>query len=203
MDSSNCITKNSNTQTPSFKPQLHRVLPQGHRFFEDCLRESYARWIEWAVMLFKDDSVWFVTQTFQKEVTEGKALRLSHAWLYRLMQGYRRNFGHRIRWVRAMALQKRGVIHFHLLVCAKDLSLLSRKRWEHVWESMDRNNGFCRIYDSDNRKTPGYLAREISKEGGLTWGGDWQGLNTPGAVGCCHTNGGGTHGLIVRMARRS
>lgn len=204
MDKSNYTIKTKKAPPP-FKPQIHIAMPQGHRFFQDCLRESYARWIDWGVKVLPGESVWFVTQTFKREVFQSKALKLSHTWLYRLMQSYEHyKPGSRIRWIRAMAMQKRGVVHFHLLVCGKDLNLLSRKSWECRWETMDWNNGTCRIYDSDNKKTSGYLAKELSKEGDLSWGGSWQGLHTPGAVGCCgNINRGMIHGRTFNMARRS
>ena len=185
MDSVYCNTKTRNIQSPPFSN--HRVLPQGHRFYYDCLRESWCQWIHWGINVLSDEDVWFVSKTFKREVTKGKALRLNHKWLNRLTQAYSIQYGHRIRWIRSMAMQKREVIHFHLLICARDLGLLSRKRWEHRWQSMDWNNGTCRIYESD--KSVGqarYLVREISKEGDISWGGDWRGLNTPGAVGCCN-----------------
>lgn len=162
-----------------------KKLPSGHRFFQDCLRETSARWIEWGISLFPEEEVWFVTQTFKREETGRQALILSHRWFNRLYQAYLDNSGIRIRWIRAMALQKRGVIHFHSLICGQDLDLLSRKRWECRWENTDWNTGSCRIYDSDRSESPRYLAREITKEGELSWGGYWQGLNTPRSVTCC------------------
>jgi len=170
---------------PNFKSKVK--LPSGHRFFKDCLRESFARWISWATSVFPSENVWFVTVTFKREVTYTKALRMSHYWLGRLIQAYLYKTGYRIRWIRTLAFQKRGVIHFHLLVCGQDLGLLSRKRWEHRWQTIDWNAGTCRIYESDADK-PRYLAREITKEGDISWGGNWQGLRTPGAVRCCDSH---------------
>lgn len=169
---------------PSSAIRIHVALPRGHRFFQDCLRENYARWIEWAIKVIPSEDVWFVTNTFKREESIIKALQHSNKWLRRLRQSYDFKTGLRFRWIRALALQRRGVIHFHLGVCSNGLGLLSRKRWEHRWQAMDWNTGWCRIYDSDDN-TPRYLAREISKEGELTWGGNWQGLNTPGSVRCC------------------
>lgn len=162
-------------------------LPAGHRYYQDCFREGWARWIEWGINVLPSEDVWFDTKTFKKEESCLKAIKLRDKWLGRLRKGFEDRFkpGLRLRWICAMTLQKRGVVHFHLLICGDGLNLLSRKRWEHRWESMDRNSGYCRIYEADKRKSPRYLVREITKEGEVSWGGLWRGLNTPGAVGCC------------------
>jgi len=129
--------------------------------------------------------VWFATLTFKREVSSGKAFLLAHGWVCRLMQAFTYKTGQRFRWVQAMALQRRGVIHFHLLICGKHLDVFSRMRWEHRWRAMDRNTGYCRVYQADMKNCSAYLVRELSKEGELTCGGDWRGLNTPGAVSRC------------------
>ena len=178
------------------------VLPEGHRFFKDCLRENYARWIDWAIKVIPSEDVWFVTNTFKREESMTKALQLSNRWLGRLRQSYDFKTGHRFRWIRSLALQKRGVIHFHQGVCGKDLGLLIRKRWEHRWQAMDWNTGWCRIYEAD-QDLPRYLAREISKEGELTWGGNWQGLNTPGSVRCCDIHAQHAEAIMFRLSKSS
>ena len=178
--------KSYHTLKSSVKRSFHSPsLPLGHRFYQDCLREISARWIDWAVKVLPEEDTWFVTMTFRRDETSRSALVYCNHWIGRLRQAYTFKFSYRIRWIRAMALQARGVIHFHLLICGKDLNLLSRKSWERRWETMDWNTGTCRIYNSDNEKTAEYLAREISKEGELTWGGNWQGLKTPESVRCC------------------
>jgi hypothetical protein len=178
------IRKNVKHSFSSTK-RIHVVIPRDHRFFLDCLRENYARWIDWAIKVIPSEDIWFVTLTFKREESNKKTVQLCNKWLGRLRQSYDLKTGLRFRWIRALALQKRGVIHFHLGVCGKDLGLLSRKRWEHRWQAMDLKTGWCRIYEAD-RDLPRYLAREISKEGEISWGGNWRGLNTPGAVRCCN-----------------
>jgi|APFre7841882654_1041346.scaffolds.fasta_scaffold52360_2 hypothetical protein len=183
--------------------RIHVALPQGHRFFPDCLRENYARWIEWAIKVIPSEDIWFVTQTFKRNENLKRALTLNHKWIHRLFQAFEYDkTGLRIRWIRALALQRRGVFHFHLAICSEGLGLLSRKRWEHRWEAMDWNAGTCRIYESD-KDLPRYLAREISKEGELSWGGNWQGLNTPGSVRCCDTHAQHAEAIIFRLSKSS
>ncbi|MCJ7789551.1 MAG: hypothetical protein MUP69_05105, partial [Candidatus Atribacteria bacterium] len=55
------LPKNSN-----FSKSAKPVLPKGHRFFQDCPRETYARWIEWGMWSgHPKPDVWFVTLTFK------------------------------------------------------------------------------------------------------------------------------------------
>lgn len=160
-------------------------LPAGHRFFPDCKREIFARWIEWSMWSgHPRPGVWFVTLTFKTFVESWRSWVLLKSWLGHLRQGYEDKGGYRLRWICATEWQIREVVHFHLLISGVGLSELSRKRWEVRWESGDRSAGFCRIYDADRHAAP-YLAKYIHKGGELTKGGYWRGLITPGSVTCC------------------
>jgi len=162
-----------------------RNLPAGHRFFQDCKRETFARWIEWSMWSgHPQPGVWFVTLTFKTFVESWRSWVLLKSWLGHLRQGYEDKGGYRLRWICATEWQIREVVHFHLLISGVGLSELSRKRWEVRWESGDRSAGFCRIYDADRHAAP-YLAKYIHKGGELTKGGYWRGLITPGSVTCC------------------
>jgi hypothetical protein len=96
---------------------------------------------------------------------------------------------YRLRWICATKWQVRMVIHFHVLAMRNGIKDLSRKGWEIRWESLDRNTGFCRIYDADKRAVP-YLAKYTSKSlgGELSWGGNWRGMKVAGSVSCGHSN---------------
>jgi len=164
-------------------------LKPGHRFFPDCLRETYARWIEWAMKTADADS-WFVTLTFKYEIKERKSHALLMAWLKNLELAYYNKTGsRRLRYIIATEWQKREVIHYHLLICGVGLRDLSRKRWESRWESLDVKAGFCRIYDAVNKSAP-YLAKYMNKGGEIKWGGYWQGLKTPKSTSCCQIDVG-------------
>ena len=173
-------------------------LPAGHRFFPDCQRETYARWIEWAHWTgHPKPDVWFVTLTFKTYVYERQALTILKKWFGHLRQAYQdRPAAHKtaglprggqLRLTIASEWQIREVIHYHLLISGVGLSELSRKRWEVRWMNGDRNAGFCRVYDADKKAAP-YLAKYIQKGNELTRGGYWRGLTTPNSVRCCQPN---------------
>lgn len=160
-------------------------LPEGHRFFPDCERETYARFIQWGIWAgHPKPDVWFVTLTFKTFIQFSKSWRLLTAWLKSINQAYEDKGGSRLRWIPATEWQLREVVHFHLLISGVGLSELSRKRWEVRWETRDRNAGFCRIYDADRKVAP-YLAKYMQKGASLTRGGDWRGLQCPESVTCC------------------
>lgn len=164
-------------------------LPKGHRFFQDCKRETYARFIEWSMWSgHPKPGVWFVTLTFKTFIKDWKSWVLLNRWLGHLRQAFNDKKGSdRLRWICATEWQKREVVHFHLLISGEGLSELSRKRWEVRWESGDRIAGFCRIYDADREAAP-YLAKYINKGGELKRGGYWRGLSVPESVTCCQPN---------------
>lgn len=177
----------ANSNIPNLKPPVKYDYPAGHRFFPDCPRETYARFIEWGMWSgHPRPGVWFVTLTFKTFIPTWKSWILLNSWLGQLRQGYEdiSKGGYLLRWICATEWQKREVVHFHLLISGVGLSELSRKRWEVRWETKDRNTGFCRIYDADRKAAP-YLAKYMYKGGELTKGGYWRGLITPVSVTCC------------------
>ncbi len=162
-------------------------LPGDHLYFPDCERENNARFILWS-MTRKQQSAWFISQTFGVEESIRSADRKYKEWVNRLTQGLIDTGGGQLRWVRATEWQIREVIHFHSIVQGTGLDLLSRKSWEHRWQSLGWNTGFCRIHDADKNAAP-YLAKYTSKRlgGQLQWGGYWQGLSVPASVSCGHS----------------
>jgi len=183
------MMQHSRESAPPYLERAHErpALTPGHRFFPDCLRETWARWIEWAMKTAGADA-WFVTLTFKTEVSHYRAYAILKAWLHNLKQGYEHKTGSKqLRWICAEELQKREVIHFHLLIFGIGLSGLSRKRWESRWENEDRISGFCRIHDAVRGAAP-YLAKYINKGDEISRGGYWRGLVTPGSVTCCQPN---------------
>jgi len=165
--------------------RFHNNLPQGHRFFEDCQRETFARFIEWSMWSgHPKPDVWFVTMTFKTFVQQWKSWVLLKRWLGHLREAFDTKGSNQLRWICATEWQIREVVHFHLLISGVGLGDVSRKRWESRWEALDRNTGFCRIYDADRRAAP-YLAKYMHKGGELTRGGYWRGLRAPGSMTCC------------------
>lgn len=170
-------------------PVKYYPLPSGHRFFRDCQRETYARWIEWAMWAgHPKPGVWFVTLTFKTFISEWRAWVLLKRWIGHLRESYTDIKGSdRLRWICAIEWQVREVVHFHLLITGDGLNDLSRKKWESRWEATDRITGFCRVYDADRKAAP-YLAKYINKGSELSRGGYWRGLITPGSITCCMPN---------------
>lgn len=185
-------------QNPIPKDRPSRNFPPGHRFFSDCQRETYARWIEWALWAGKPKPhVWFATFTFKDYVHERRAYGILLKWLRNLRRAYEDRpatckvaglkRGGQLRWIVASEWQVRNVIHYHLLISGVGLSELSRKRQEVRWETGNLNSGFCRIYDADPKAAP-YLAKYIQKGNELQKGGYWRGLSSPNSVRCCQPN---------------
>ncbi len=172
----------------SISKSLPKVkLPAGHVFFPDCPRENWALFIRWA-MSRKGIVSWFATHTFKDEERINTADKMFRIWTGRLTQSLRDAGGGQLRWIRATEWQIREVIHFHAIVQGIGLDSLSRKAWEHRWESLHWNTGFCRIHDADPKAAP-YLAKYTSKRlgGELQWGGYWQGLSAPASLSCGHS----------------
>jgi hypothetical protein len=180
------VLMNLNLQTHSQLRPQRKPLPPGHRFFQDCKRETYARWIEWGIWAGNPKpAVWFVTLTFKTFVSTDKTLTLLKRWLGHLRQGYEDKGSIQLRWICATEWQIRKVVHYHLLIAGVGLSELSRKRWEVRWETIDGRSGFSRILEADRKQAP-YLAKYLDTGDELLRGGYWRGLKTPRSVTCCH-----------------
>lgn len=178
-----CIGFHPETDVPvSGESKSRAKLPTGHKFFGDCLRESQARMIEWAITRKSVTSL-FVTLTFRVYVSEKKARKMVNRWLARLNQSLKDKGAGRLRWVCAKEWQERKVIHFHLLLIAEGLEHVSRKSIEARW--WNSGGGYARAYDAVLQAAP-YLAKYTNKDaaGGLEWGGYWQGQDFPASVEC-------------------
>lgn len=160
---------------PQVNPEKQRdPLPAGHRYFHDVHKETWARFIRWAISLDKEGS-WFTTLTFKKYVSEKKAYFMLYSWLSKISDAYKSSTGARgLHWVIAQEWQERQVIHFHLILMGAGLNLLSRMRWENRWEGM--GGGYARIYPAEVKAAP-YLAKYMSKANGgsMRLGGTWRG----------------------------
>lgn len=169
-------------------------LPQGHRFFPDCLREQQARLIEWCIRTFQGDC-WFMTETFKDFIPANRAWSKHNRFLSRLNQAYLEVPGAELlRSISTVEWQQREVIHFHLLIFGRQLRQLSRMRWENRWQLM--SGGFCANYNAELKAAP-YLAKHHIKErldSSLYFGGSWRGINPPRSVSrCCSKSAESTH----------
>jgi len=160
-------------------------LPQGHRFYHDCLREQAAHFLEWCVGSFAGDC-WFFTMTFPSFLPDQLAWGIHNRFLARLNQAYLEVPGAELlRSITSTELQQRDVIHYHSLIFGRQLRVLSRKRWENRWQSM--SGGFARCYDAELKSAP-YLAKHESKfslDDSLRLGGSWRGITPPRSVSRC------------------
>jgi len=163
------------------------ILPAGHRYFEDCVKECYARLIEWS-MSTKGFTSLFCTHTFKNYERPRPAVKKYEEWACRLGQALKDRGGDHLRWILSKEWQVRGVIHFHSIVQGVGLDRLSRKSWEDRWEALHRNCGFCRIYPAIEKSAP-YLAKYCSNsfDDAIEWGGTWQGFKAPASVSCGHS----------------
>lgn len=160
-----------------------RRLPSGHRFYTEPDREQWARLFDWVMHLSGMES-WFATLTFRNYTRTAVAEAMCGLWLAKLNQALKDSGAERLKWIRATEWQVRDVIHFHLLLMARGLNSLSRKRHEVRW--WNAGGGFCRIYEAERSAAP-YLAKELTKTRGgeVKLGGCWReecpgALNVPG-----------------------
>lgn len=126
-------------------------------------------WADWLRSFEPYD--WYTTLTFKNSLHIDQALKQYSIWIHRLNDyifGKRyRETGKGIISIRAAEYQKRGVLHFHLLLGNLPYNL-HRKSWEQVWEIQHSNNGFANTYPYDQQLGAcGYLGKYISKGGEL------------------------------------
>lgn len=176
-------------------------LPNEHRYFYDCERESTARWADWAMGIDPEADIWFVTLTFRNNVSLDVAERERKLWQGQLRDAYLSMTGSRsVRFMVQLERQQRSTLHYHSLILGRGLERLSRKRWEFRWENRacrrksrapkgsgpHQLRGFARIYPAD-RAAGYYLAKHTGKAYGayVSAEGAWRGLNIPGWVNCC------------------
>jgi len=133
---------------------------------------------------------WFVTLTYRQSVKSSSAELDFMRWLSRLHKdrfGARyRSRGQTLNWARALEYQKRGVLHYHVLMGKTgNLDRFDAMRlWETCgpeewirdgggqWRSLPRT-GFARIYPYDPAQgAVGYVAKYVSKSGEITVGCD-------------------------------
>lgn len=171
---------NVNQGFPSFR------LPKGHRFFIDCLQESYARLIEWLLTRYPDGDSWFITTTFKRDEPVARAKSRIEEFMARLCKAYKdtNGKGQGLNCIIVQELQSRDVVHFHAVAAGQGLRFLSRMRWERRWESLAANCGYCRIYDARKNAAP-YLSKYLLKDNPPWLWGNWQGLQCPASLSCC------------------
>jgi hypothetical protein len=130
----------------------------------------------WADFLGRWPWDWFGTHTFRVEThpeAADKVFRVFVSKINRRLYGVRWNKHKRgIRWVRALELQRRGVIHFHTLMGGAGLSELRRLEWMDLWNELA---GYARITQPENSDAVRrYCAKYVIKGGEIDMGGPLQ-----------------------------
>jgi hypothetical protein len=121
----------------------------------------------WAGLLGRWTWDWFITFTFRTEVHPEAADKRFRAWLDRVAEERRRcgMFDAGLRWVRALEYQKRGVLHYHVLL--GEVGPLPYRvvhdHWRegHAWVEPVRDSSAVR----------NYVAKYVTKGGELEIGG--------------------------------
>lgn len=128
----------------------------------------------WSEMLLRYEWQWFCTLTFRKEDIHPEAAeKVFRVWVAKLN---RELFGNRWQkkpgdtcyWVRATEYQKRGTIHFHVLIScpAKNLEHTAvRTYWADLWRELA---GFARIeVIRSQQQVNDYVTKYTAKGGEL------------------------------------
>jgi hypothetical protein len=129
---------------------------------------------DWIAFLRRWNWQWFATFTFKDETHPEAAAKAFRHWVKLLDEanGYRQRslstHSRRCVWARGLEWQKRGVIHFHVLIgnipheiCTRVL----REAWAAAWLGM-QNTGFAKIDAFDQADAGlGYIAKYCAKGG--------------------------------------
>lgn len=116
---------------------------------------------------------WFCTFTFTESVHPERAAKLFRLWIRRLNRAlYGAHFERKGRagvyWVLAWEYQRRGVVHFHVLVGdVEDLNVRARRLdWMDVWHGFGPPAGFARIEAVENQSAVrNYVTKYVVKGG--------------------------------------
>ena len=110
---------------------------------------------------------WFATLTFRDCPHPERADKLFRVWVSKLnrkLYGVRwSTHGHALRWARATEYQRRGSIHFHVLIGGDGLADQRRLSWMDEWHKL---GGMARIEVPDvTDAVLTYCAKYVTKQG--------------------------------------
>lgn len=144
-----------------------------------CQEKSFA----WADFLGRFEWTWFCTLTFRESVHPEKAEKLFHVW-WCMMNA--RLYGRRwykkkdrcVRWVRAIEMQKRNVLHYHALIGGKGTPKLKAREFEEAWFKLA---GIARMSPVEAQGAVlAYVSKYVSKGGRIDMGGPLDDLDQLG-----------------------
>jgi len=141
--------------------------------YNPILGSSQEKSLAWAVFLGRYEWAWFGTFTFRDSVHPEKADKLFHV-LMCMMNA--RLFGRRwykkgrcVRWVRAIEMQKRNVLHYHALIGGKGSPGLKAREFEEAWYELA---GIARISAvASQGAVLAYVSKYVAKGGQIDMGG--------------------------------
>jgi hypothetical protein len=168
----NSITTDTSTAAqPASQTPAGGVLPRLVIREETNLEKPYKyRVVDgWAELIQRYPWEWFVTLTFTESIHPEASLKVMRVWISMLN---RELFGRRwykkepygVYWIAAIEMQKRDVIHLHLLMNGvKDTRRLT---YMDIWASMGNKNGYSRIYPVESQiAVSRYLSKYVAKDG--------------------------------------
>jgi len=150
--------------------EIHDSTPTG-----SSQEKSFA----WADFLARFEWTWFSTLTFRESVHPEKAAKLFHVWWCMMNQKlYGRRWmkkGQGVRWIRAIEMQKRNVLHYHALIGGKATPALVAREFEEAWWDLA---GICRMSLVESQGAAlAYVSKYVSKGGQIDLGGPLDDLN--------------------------
>ncbi len=136
----------------------------------------------WVTLLSRYSWDWFCSFTFRGEIVHPE--RASKTFNLFLCKINRAIFGNRwykhkkgIRWVRAIEMQKRGVLHYHALIAGKGLQDLRRLTFMDEWDELA---GYARIEPlRSSQAVYSYISKYVTKGGEIDIGGNFEELADP------------------------
>lgn len=123
----------------------------------------------WDLLLSRYPWEWFVTLTFTDHIHDESAEKRFRLWISMLNRDlfgprWYKKPGGGVYWARARELQKRGVIHYHILISG--VGDTRRLTWMDKWFELGGNTGFARIESVNNQIAVNrYLTKYVAKDG--------------------------------------
>lgn len=131
----------------------------------------------WVEFLSRYTWDWFCSFTFRGEILHpekaGKTFSVLISKINRALYG-RRYYQHKksIRWVRAIEMQKRGVLHYHALLAGDRLQSLRRLTFMDKWDELA---GYARIEPlRSSQAVYSYISKYVIKGGEIDIGGNFE-----------------------------
>jgi hypothetical protein len=146
-------------------------------YYEDRKDVCQALKEAWVELLSRYTWDWFCSFTFRGDILHpekaGKKFSVLVAKINRTLYGQRYyKHGKSIRWVRAIEMQKRGVLHYHALLAGERLQELRRLTFMDEWDGLA---GWARIEPlRSSQAVYRYVSKYVTKGGEIDIGGNFE-----------------------------